>query len=110
MREVAGVFDAARPDVGAAAQVADLLGVRLGEDEDRLTVPPEPDRDEVRPAVGPDHRQPYDRLVFEEPADARTGDRPTGGSRGLRVGGERDRVHDRSMVRGPDEGHGPPSR
>ena len=30
------------------AQVADLLGVGLGEDQQRLAVPPEPDRDDVR--------------------------------------------------------------
>ena len=52
---------------GLRAQVADLLRVGLGEDEQRLAVPPEPDRDDVRRAVGADGRQPDDRLLLEEP-------------------------------------------
>ena len=55
-------------------QVADLLGAGLREDEERLAVPPEPDRDEVGCAVGPDRRQPDDRLLLEEPDDAGGGE------------------------------------
>ena len=40
------------------AQVAHLLGVRLGEDKQDFAIPPEPDRDEVRSAVGSDGGQP----------------------------------------------------
>jgi hypothetical protein len=82
--------------VGATAQVADLLRVRLREDEDGLTVPPEPDRHEMRPSVGPDHGQPHDRLLLEEPADPGRGER-----RG---------VHVHTMAAAAAPGHRPPSR
>ena len=54
---------------GSRLQVADLHRARLGDDDDRVAVPDEPGRDEVRPAVGPDRGQPDDRFHLEEPAD-----------------------------------------
>jgi FtsX-like permease family len=56
------------------AQVAHLDGPGLREDDDRLAVPHEPRRDQVRGAVGPDRRQPDDRLRLEEPAHAGSGE------------------------------------
>src|SRR3712207_9057155 len=65
---------------------SDLLRVGLGRDEQPLAVPGEPDRDQVRRAVGRDRAQPDGRLGPQEAVDS-------GG------GGERRGVHALTMAR-----------
>ena len=80
---------------GLARRLRDLLRVRLARDQDGLTVPAEPDRDEVGRAVGADAAQPDDGL--------RAGAADRGGRRRVRRGrgpcADRGRRHAR---RAPD--------